>query len=466
MPAVVAILSAAIFTRALSSAAYGRFSLAQSVAVLVATLSSQWLIQSTNRFLPEARSAGARQESYETIVLGLLWITGGTLGLALVAIPVVGALVGPSWDHFVWPAAALILTTSLLNPLRTVLQARMEAGRFALYKVWEVVLRFVLALGLVFLVSRSAAGLLWAGPIAMALLIVPLWRHTGLPTASRVVERWRQLRPVMRRWGAYGFPLIGWSLGAVLLSVGDRYVIQLVRGEAEVGIYSANYGLVAGAVGLLAAPVRLAAHPFLMRAWGSGDRDAAGRWLGTITEWYLIGTLLIVGPFVLFAKDLVQILLGPEFREGYSVIPIVLAGLGFYQLGLYAHKPLEFMNRTRVMLFLSIGVAAANVGLNVALVPAFGYHAAAWTTLGCYALYAVLAAYAGRGVLRWQIRWKALGGTLGVLIGGLAAAVVARRLVELQLGYVPGMVVGALVVAATAPVGILRISRSLTRPVV
>jgi O-antigen/teichoic acid export membrane protein len=168
--------------------------------------------------------------------------------------------------------------------------------------------------------------------------------------------------------------------------------------------------------------------------------------------------VLVVGVLALFSADVARLLLGPEFREGHRVLPIAMAGSVAWQLGLYAQKPLEFAGRVRTVLAISVVAAASNVAINVVMVPRFGYVAAAYATLVAYAVYALLAAFAARRVLRWAMRWKELAGTLALSGAGLGLAWAARALAAPSWGQGVGL---AAALAVVVPVLALVAGRML-----
>jgi O-antigen/teichoic acid export membrane protein len=438
-PAVVGLLFTVVFTRLLSSGEYGRYSLALSGATIAASLSSQWLVQGVNRYLPARLGQGERNRLKGSAAMALYGIVLLVVALGGVAWVATRLWATQPWRAVVAPAMVLSVAIALFVPLGSLLQSEMRAGRYSLYQLGLTLGRFLLSVALVLTTVRAATSLLWAGAIATLILIPPLWRDAAVPSVRWVFHRRRRLALGALRLARYGVPMTGWVVAAVLLEAGDRYVIQFARGASEVGIYSANYTLVSGAVALVTAPPLLAAQPFLMRAWGAGNPGEASRWIGIIVEWYVVMGAVLVGGVALFAEDLATLFLGPEFREGYTIIPIVLGGIVVWQLAMYAHKPLEFVGRTRLLFGLGIGVALMNLVLNLLLVPRFGYPAAAYTTLGSYAAYAALTAVAGQRFLRWRVRtgWL-LGIVLSVGLGVLTASLV-RSAVEARAGWAAGL---------------------------
>lgn len=454
LPAFVGLASAAIFTRIFSTDEYGRYSLVLSIITLATALASQWLLQAINRYLPGASDIATRQEVKQVAAMGVI-LVAGLLGGVTVIVLSFRNLLPAEWQEFVLPGTLLMVTTSAFNPLGVVLQAEMQAGLFSRYALANAVAKLLFSVFIVFAITHTPSGMVWGAVLSTAVLIPILWRQAGLPLRGLLLhldvlkESWRGLK----RFTAYGFPMIGWFLSATLLNVGDRYVIQWFRGSAEVGIYSANYNLIQAGVGLIAAPVLLAAHPFLMRAWDEGDKPNAGRWLGTIAEWFALAGVILVGATWLFSLDLATWFLGPEFRAGHVIMPAVIAGVVAWQLGMYAHKPLEFSERTGFMSILSLAAAGLNLILNIIFVPIYGYVAAAYTTLVSYLVYAVITSIAGQRILRWQIKVKQIVIITVIIVGSVLGLNQLRLLVQQDWGYGPGLVVaitGYAIVAAAA----------------
>lgn len=429
LPAVAGAASMVVFTRLLDAAEYGRYNLALSGSTLAAAVLGQWLVQGTNRYLPERYDSPGASRLKASIGLGLTAVVAAmaVLGVAL-AIALWWGSLGPAW--LVGGAYVLTGVLAVFGALGAVLQAEMRAGRYSTYQAAMAVARFALSVILVVGVAAEGASLIWGAAVAGILMLPPLWRDSGLPSPLASWHARLTALPECRRLLRYGMPMVGWVLAAILLDAGDRYVIQFIRGPAEVGIYSANYGLVATGVGLLAMPVLLAAHPFLMRAWSAGDPREAARWLGIIAEWFLIAGVILTGLMALFAREAVSLLLGEEFREGYRIVPVVLAGNVAWQLGMYTHKPLEFVGRTRLLFAMAIGTAALNLLLNLAFVPRFGYTAAAYTTLASFVLYTGSTGWVGRSVLPWTVGWTRLGRAVGAAAVGFGVAAWAGGAVE------------------------------------
>jgi O-antigen/teichoic acid export membrane protein len=426
VPAAVSLAVVVVFTRVFDTAAFGRYSLMLSIAALVTMILTQWLQQGIGRYLPGAEGAGTLANVKGASAASIAVLFGAILLTGAATVAVLTPVLNREWQTLLLPTLILIAGGSVMEPLTVVLQSSMRGGRYSLYRAGDALLRFSLGLSAVLLLSRTEAALLWGTALSPLLLAGIVWRDAALPSPAAAVLRLREHLPQLGRMIRYGLPMVGWFVAAYLLNVSDRYVIQLFRGAAEVGIYSASYSLAAGVTALLAAPVLLAAHPRLMQAWDAGRRGVAAHWLGRMVEMFVTAGALLVGLLLLLSADLARILMGAGFREGHVVMAIAAAGTVTWQIGILAQKPLEFTERVGVVLATALGAAVFNMGANLILVPRFGYIAAAWTTVASFALYALLTSWAGREILQWRIRWKQVGISVSIVVAGLLSAGAAR----------------------------------------
>ena len=91
---------------------------------------------------------------------------------------------------------------------------------------------------------------------------------------------------------------------------------------------------------------------------------------------------------VLVAPELMWIIAPPEYAEGVWIIPPLSTSVFFIFLyNLFANVEFYF-EKTKFVMVASVMGAVANVGLNLLLMPRFGYLAAGYVTMLCYMLFA------------------------------------------------------------------------------
>ncbi len=389
LPALIALLHAFVFTRVFSPAEYGRYSLMLLGVTVASTVACQWLQQAIIRFLPGRLDPPSSVPLKLAFAISLalteaVFVASGTM-LCLVLSP----HFDQTWQAFYAPAVLLTAVTIAFGTLIVVLQAQMRPVAFSIYRLSNVAIGFALSLLFVFSFERHISSLLWGGILASALLVPALWRATGMPGYIPRGPEIRDAFGMIPSLLAYGFPLTVYviMLGSTIFL--DRYWIQLFRNSAEVGIYSAAYVLATGAVNLAATPILFAVHPLAVKTWESGDRVETIRVLDRLVRWEVAVTMIGVTLTALCAEDLSGILLGPDFRIGHKVMPLIVAAAAMGQLGSLLHKPFELEKRPAVICRVMLVVLSVDVAMSFMLVPRLGYLGTAIATLIGNILYCV-----------------------------------------------------------------------------
>jgi O-antigen/teichoic acid export membrane protein len=184
-------------------------------------------------------------------------------------------------------------------------------------------------------------------------------------------------------------PLAMVSMARWFVNVGDRYLLDHMRGATAVGHYSAVYGLCSAPLMACSGVVaRLLYHRWFEReARGERDDDLFARMLALASTIAGVGLLAIWA----FGDILVSVALAEEYRtQAHGLMIWVVAGYGL----LIVAGPFEmraYARRTTWVLGLGWGAAAlANVVLNLAWIPTWGPLGAARATLASFAVYLVV----------------------------------------------------------------------------
>ena len=446
VPAAISVLSVSIFTRLFNPSAYGQYALVVTTVGITTSLLSAWVQQSTLRYRAHFVERGWKNDFDRNLLILLSTLAVAFLLLSIFSFPFLRAVLG-SYQRFYGIAVGLVVVGLWYSNLGATLQADLRSVRYSQFSVTQAVLRFVLALGWVYFIAKDIVGLLWGTLLAQLILIMPMAYTLGFHRVTlRSAEVTIPFTKFLKQFASYGFPMIGWFMGAQLLNISDRYLLQIFRGSAEVGIYAPNYNLVASAFGLVTAPLLTAAHPLLMKAAGSTDVDTKQlQTLITSFSRYFLLVAFPVAAFVsVFSREIASIFLGAEFREGHVIIPIILFGVLAWNFSMYGHKGLEIRGRTRTMLVYVLICAATNVVLNLYFIPHYGYLGAAVTTLISFLLYPVLVYFGTRNDIAWHIPWKSMGkiGLAALFSAGCMYAL--KRLIPLNSAIVL-LIIGAVV---------------------
>jgi O-antigen/teichoic acid export membrane protein len=116
-----------------------------------------------------------------------------------------------------------------------------------------------------------------------------------------------------------------------------------------------------------------------------------------------------------FLKEpLAKLILGKEFVKGHVLwIPLFIGNI-LWHMDLFLHKPLEFQEKTKTMMVVLLLITILKIFLNIIFVKLFGYTAAAYTTILCYFIYALIIHLISNRYMKIEIFQK---GTIKYIIG-------------------------------------------------
>ncbi|MCV0403160.1 MAG: lipopolysaccharide biosynthesis protein [Chloroflexi bacterium] len=454
----LAIILVPIYARQLGLENYG------IVAILTTTLSLSTLVATLalphaffRSYLKEADGERAQAGVLRT-TLGLRLLVSSIALLVLLAlsVPLAAVLIG---GDDAWPLLALIapivfFDTLNLVPLsflraerRPIPYAVIAFSRAVIGSVLIIAFVVVLDIGVIGVVLGSALSALVAASAGLALLARDGRLSIGFD------------RSLVRHMLAFSLPLVPASVASWTLNLSDRYLIAAFDGAAAVGTYAAGY-----TVGL--AINALAISPFTL-AWGAAyweisRQDNAREVIGRVlTGFTALAAFAALGLSAL-ATDVFRLLLTPEFEPGRFVTPFSAFAYVLYGIFTIVTTGLNLESQTRRLPLVMGVTAAANVALNVLLIPLLGYSGAAISTILSYGLLAVIAGIVSQRYypVPWQLTRVV---ALLAVGGGLSAAAllgpdhVAWRLA--CIGAYPLIVIGLRIVPAALLTPITRLLR-------
>jgi O-antigen/teichoic acid export membrane protein len=172
---------------------------------------------------------------------------------------------------------------------------------------------------------------------------------------------------------------LGTLLTVAYARIDQVLVFELAPKRSEAGIYGAVYRILDTA-GFVPTAVMTTLFPIISAAYPS-DMPRVKR-LVQLTMDYLAMLSLPTLAFSLSASEpLIRLMFGPDFVEGAQALPILMAAYVVICFGYVSGNmiiPTELQRR--YVNFAIVGLIV-NVGLNLILVPQYGYIAAAWITL-------------------------------------------------------------------------------------
>lgn len=397
LPSVAGVLLLVILTRVFDPVAYGRYALTMTFVSIGSILFGGWLQQSIIRYASETDDDLFR----DTVISSLFGVllVGGAVGVS--GYLLFGDFLG-RFEPFYVAGVLLFLAQTTYSTLQAVFQSALNSRAVVGYTAIQTVLKVILAIGIATVLLNSIVGWVWGGVISIGGVSVAMLAKLARGYSPRAD------RELLRRMARYGIPLVGTTVGYLGLMFADRVLIELLVGTAEVGVYASNYTVVNQGLALVFAPVLQASKPLIMNRWSGDNTKEVQRMLTDYTRYLLLVGIPAVASAIVFAPQLNSLFLGAEYHEGFVVIPIVALGMLAWNLAVFGQQSLEVRERTRLILFGNVIALTVNLGLNILLIPRYGYVGAAVATLVSFLGYGVYIYATTRHYLPWMLPWRTI----------------------------------------------------------
>ncbi|MBZ5647591.1 MAG: lipopolysaccharide biosynthesis protein [Acidobacteriia bacterium] len=420
-----------VYTRFLTPADYGVISLAETLALVVSIFSGLGLEGGISRLYYQYVDRPQELRDFLTSVLRFgAWNSAGVVALSLLAGPLLLKLVAPRFDVPFFPYIALAVATvacaQIVNYRLALYQAETRPNQYALLAAGFFVMTATGSLALVVGKRGGAEGML-AGKLAAAII--------AAATAFILMRRWlggrfgwRHVREIL----TLSTPLLPHQFMALGLVAADRFIVARYRNLEEVGIYSLAYTF-----GMVMAVVTMS----LTQAWSPlyfdvNRQGAPGRQIvARIGSGLAIGLIAVAIFGSVIAQDFVAVVLDARYRAVGPLIPWIIGGYLMHAMFSLLHLALFQVKRTALLWQVSFVAFAANIALNLLLVPRWGMYGAAYATTAGYAVEALIIYFYAQRVFPLPFR------TAKVLAGlAVFAAVVGVTQVRWQMAHVLVMV--------------------------
>lgn len=402
-----------VMTRYLLPADYGAWQILLFYARLVMIISLLGLNSAIFRFYMLSADSNKRGALYFTTIVSVAASSIVILGIASSAPRFLSKiLLG------VPEGAGLVVLATIAGIfdgwfILTSLWFRMEEKPvpFGIYSILQTGTMFTLAVIFVVYFRLDVEGILIASIIANIAVLVPIF--------SRLA---RYLVPVFdihafRGLLFYGLPFVPTLLMTMIFTLSDRWLIRIILGLKDAGIYAAGYKL-ASLVLLALTAFRFAWSPrmFIMHS--------EGKLLGALPRIYitLTATLVIVaGGLSIFCREIFAVVIGSRYEGGMWIAAIVGSVYILDGIALLAQSGIYIHGKTTLLPFITAMGAILNIALNLYLIPRWGIMGAAAATLISYLALTVLYIRAGQAIMPVKLpvaRLGILGVTMLLFYGG------------------------------------------------
>ena len=444
---VAGLVSFPLITRVFSVADYGAMNLVGATLTIAVAIGKFGVQHSILRYQSEieaGKSPYTLAQLYSSSSLGMITIAFAVMLViaAVTQFAPAGWIADPHVRGAFLIASPLIAVQVAESALTNVLRAEQNTAVLMKYQVLKKYLGLGLILVAVLWVSRSLTAF-FSATVASEILALAMLAWFLFRDGKRPIPKPANFsRPLFISALGYGLPMmIGYELSGIILSVGDRYVIDGLIGDEPLGLYSAAYNLCQYVQSVVIVSVGQAIMPIYMRMWDQKGVEETSTFIArSLRSYVALGLPAIAGLWAV-GPELLTSLASAKYAAAAGVIPWIVGGMvmdganSMVGAGLFLHR------KTRIIMAIVLSCAVLNLVLNLLFVPRIGIHGAAIATLISYSCTASALAIAGRHLLPVAMPW----GTLAR--AGIASAIMYGTL----LFVVPGR--GMVTVGARIAVG-------------
>ncbi|MCB9767188.1 MAG: polysaccharide biosynthesis C-terminal domain-containing protein [Candidatus Omnitrophica bacterium] len=386
----------------------GEYETILALAMMASSLAVGWLQISLLRFYPKSQ----RENQTDTLVVAISIGFVAAVLLALFIGLILWLLRETAWGRSLyfnllpW-VGVLFLTNCFFILTTTLLRARRFPIRFSVasasYSLFNLSFGFLFALFIGSFLLSLVAG------TAVALLIpslaILLFGRNGSKKVSGENQAWRsRMGPLL----AFGLPLSINQAASQILNLSDRYLILILLGDTEAGLYSVVYRIGDFAVRFVILSLMMSAYTSVTETFEHKGREAAERLVSSLTRIYLLLAVPLVVGFWMVQREVVDVLAGSEYLGSAHILGWILLGNFFLGLSQYANFGLHLSHRTMALAGLTLFAAVLNLILNWILLPIYGYPAAAYTTCLSFGFLAVATPFFANRHLSWRVSMVSL----------------------------------------------------------
>jgi O-antigen/teichoic acid export membrane protein len=373
----VGFIKTPIFTRYFTPEEYGYLGLITITFSYISILVYSWLSGSVWRYYNAYKNKNDLRRLYSNLIS----IYGGaTIIMFLVSIfwymkaetQVVKDLILLSFVQY--------FLKELLGLYLIIVRLEGQSKKYTLIHSSRAIFSFILLYLMTFTLNYRITSVLTSVIVidSIVLLGIVFFSRNNISFSIKSVDK--KTLKLLFRFGSIGLVT---NFSFLLISSSDRYLIALFTDIASVGIYNQVYNISQLSIVALVTVFFNTINPLLNKELEINFEKSNQLISNYLHVFFLFG-LPVVTYLSLYSKELSFILLGEEFRSGYTIMPYIFTSALLYGLFLFIEIKFKFAEKLKNIAIGVIIAGIVNILLNLVLIPRFGYKLAAVSTLVSY----------------------------------------------------------------------------------
>jgi O-antigen/teichoic acid export membrane protein len=268
--------------------------------------------------------------------------------------------------NFIYMVLIFSFFSFLLNTFLIIIQNESKARLYGFFQIGQTVLNVSLSLAFVVLMGKG-----WEGRICAQIIAIMVF---GILSFYFLVRSHRVLFVFRKQYFfdslKFGIPLIPHTLGAIVISMSDRFFIAKMVDIETTGLYALAFSI-ASIIGFIEHSFNLAFAPWLFEKLGLNSYSIKRK---IVLFTYLYFFIILAFVFILtFSSPIIfDIFIDKKF-EGSQVFVFWIA-LSFAFSGMYkmVTNYIFYVKKTYILAWVTFGSAGINIVLNYFLIKEYG----------------------------------------------------------------------------------------------
>ena len=373
----LSLISVTIYSRMLSTAEYGNYSLISGLCNALVSIFIGWIGSSSLRYYIDYE-----EKDKKKFFTNVFYYTFAMI-LVIIFIELIIGFFSNKLPIYTYILQVIFLTFSIsfAEVFEKIFRASQKTLKYSISIIVQslATVLFVIVSVKVFkdgtnamLISMSTARLIF-------IIISAIFVGFGFKIGKNSFDK-----KTLKKFLNYGIPMIGvWGV-SWLLNYCDRYIIVQFYSSSEVGIYDMACKIAENSLNVIITSFTLAVYPILIRRWKEQGKEYVEDMIKIVINYYMLLIVPAVAGLMLISKKLYLGILDPKYIPGHLTIIITSIGLAVNGFISIINKVWQLNEKTKKILYIMIISVVANIILNILLIPKYGITMAAITTLASY----------------------------------------------------------------------------------
>lgn len=209
-------------------------------------------------------------------------------------------------------------------------------------------------------------------------------------------------RKLQRDMLRYSVPMIPNSVSWWIVNASDRYILTAFAGIAVNGIYAVAYKIPT----VISTLMSIFGNAWKLSAVEEFGTEKSKRFYEDIFSKLTALMVLTVSFLLVMNKPLARILFSKEFYQAWQIVPFLLIAAVMHAYSEFYGSIYTSSYKTKFLVYSTIAGSAANIALNLLLIPRFEAIGAAIATVIGYFVIWISRVVNSRKILKIQINWK------------------------------------------------------------